>query len=127
AGGIHGREPPHHVAQQAEAAPDHPGPRLPAAARGPAEGGEHAPHQLPVVPLLLLDLPDAGALGGVGDRSPAAAVGVRGGQRAGVGELEDRQQPLPVPVGHQSTSPTMTSTTTWTLTLSSTTSPSMIP
>ena len=62
---------------------------------GDAEGVEHRPHAGAVVELFGLDLGDPLALVGIADRLGVPGVGVRRGELAGVGELEQGDEVAP--------------------------------
>jgi hypothetical protein len=68
---------------------------FPRAQRADSELGEQPTDSLAMDPLVLLDLGDHRLLLGIAHRTGVALIGESGGFLAGVGELEQPNQPVP--------------------------------
>ena len=95
AGAVHREKPAADPAQPGDRVADQPEDHLANSARPSTEVAQHFADELPMMPLLFLDLVDARALIGILDASPMACVREPGRELAGVSTLQlpDEQPP----------------------------------
>jgi [acyl-carrier-protein] S-malonyltransferase len=99
-GAVHRQKPPADVTESSQGPADREEDGFAQRERLRAELQQDAAHEPPVMPLLVLDLPDAGALGLITHAFPVSAVRIAGRQLARIRVLQLGDESMQIIVGH---------------------------